>query len=309
MTFGGIGEGAEGFEQRLYRKWSDALAWLDVFMMHVHAEAMAFSARQSQRAASEKDETFFVLRQLHARACRVTSEVAALLRSGHAEGAMARWRTLHEIAVTAEFIAKHGDDMARRYQEHVIARKPAAMSEYDTHAHWFKGTPFSAADHASAREARAALVARYGEEYGEAYGWAASVVWRTRKNGTRIAPTLADIEESVDMSHHRPWYRLASEGQHAGPKPLGFTLPLSEGLPNLLLTGASDVGLYDPGTHAAASLLLATLPFLTSRTDPRATSAIASLTELRDAVLEAFERSYNAIDYSDASSLRVHQAL
>jgi hypothetical protein len=299
----------QGFEKRLYRKWAPGLAWLDVFMMHVHDEAMAFSARQSERAEDENDELFYVLRRLHARACRVASEVAALLRTGHAEGAMARWRTLHELAVTAEFISKHGKEMARRYHEHVYVRQPGAMTEYNAHASRWGGMPFSTAEQASAREARDALIARYGKEYGESYGWAASVLWKTRRDGTRMAPTLAEIEASVEMSHHRPWYRLASEGQHAGPKPLEFTLPLSEGLRDVLLTGASDVGLYDPGTHAAASLLLATLPFLTCRTDVRAASAIASLTALRNAVFLAFERSYESIDYADMSSLRVHHTL
>ena len=54
------------------------------------------------------DQVFFVLWRLHARSCQITMEILALLKSGFADGAHARWRTLHEIAVTALFIKQQG---------------------------------------------------------------------------------------------------------------------------------------------------------------------------------------------------------
>ncbi len=40
------------------------------------------------------------LLMLHARTCLVASELETMIRCGYADGAAARWRTLHEMAVT-----------------------------------------------------------------------------------------------------------------------------------------------------------------------------------------------------------------
>jgi hypothetical protein len=55
------------------------------------------------------------LTRLHARACQVAAEILALMQHGFADGAMARWRTLHEIAVIATFLRDRGEVMAERY--------------------------------------------------------------------------------------------------------------------------------------------------------------------------------------------------
>ncbi|WP_217430933.1 DUF5677 domain-containing protein [Sphingomonas bacterium] len=49
---------------------------------------------------------------LHARACQVVFEIITLMENGLADGAMARWRTLHEITVVATILAEHGEELA-----------------------------------------------------------------------------------------------------------------------------------------------------------------------------------------------------
>ena len=46
--------------------------------------------------------TVEVQTRLHARACQIAREVLTLLYAGFAEGAMARWRALHELAVLSQ---------------------------------------------------------------------------------------------------------------------------------------------------------------------------------------------------------------
>ncbi len=43
---------------------------------------------------------------------------------------MARWRTLHEIAVIARFIGKYGEDLAERYILHQQVDSRRAMQDY-----------------------------------------------------------------------------------------------------------------------------------------------------------------------------------
>ena len=52
------------------------------------------------------------------RGCQVSREVLMLLKNGLADGAHGRWRTLQELAVTASFILKYGNDVATRYLCH-----------------------------------------------------------------------------------------------------------------------------------------------------------------------------------------------
>jgi len=54
---------------------------------------------------------------------------------GPADGAMARWRTLHEINVVITLIAEHGDELAERYLAHDIDESARALAVYEkTHA-------------------------------------------------------------------------------------------------------------------------------------------------------------------------------
>jgi hypothetical protein len=64
------------------------------------------------------------------RACQVTDEIACLLENGFADGAMARWRTLHEIAMVAAVISQHGEAIAERYLAHQFVESKRAMDKY-----------------------------------------------------------------------------------------------------------------------------------------------------------------------------------
>ena len=73
-------------------------------------------------------ETLKVLRFLNGRAIQVANEILVLLRNGYADGAYARFRTLYEISIIANFISLHGDVVAKEY------------IKYDEHKyHWAAG--------------------------------------------------------------------------------------------------------------------------------------------------------------------------
>lgn len=60
-----------------------------------------------RRPATEEDPKLSALTLLHARGCLVALEVHGLLRTGHAAGAQAQWRTLHELAVVAFLLGSY----------------------------------------------------------------------------------------------------------------------------------------------------------------------------------------------------------
>jgi hypothetical protein len=92
------------------------------------------------------------------------------------------------------------------------------------------------------------LVSEFGAAFSTDYGWAAEVLENNR-------PTFADIEAAVDLSIVRPTYKAASAQVHAGADGLKST-GLLNNRRGVLVAGASNAGLADPGPHTALSLAL-----------------------------------------------------
>ena len=94
--------------------------------------------REVKRPAEGADirnttKSFEILFSLHGRACQVAEEVVCLLSNGFADGAMARWRTLHEIAAVGCLIRDHGDELAERYEQHQVIEAWKAALQYQRH--------------------------------------------------------------------------------------------------------------------------------------------------------------------------------
>lgn len=88
-----------GFRARLSDRWQRPLEGLAMMLTITREFSEMVGGRlETERTRSNK-HLVTVLTRLHARACQVAAEVLALLREGFADGAMGRWRTLHEIAV------------------------------------------------------------------------------------------------------------------------------------------------------------------------------------------------------------------
>ena len=100
------------FESNLYDVYSAAFDLLEMLLAISLEAGDSFNNDLRNEASSENDYVFEVLTRLHARACQIAYEILILLKSGLADGAHARWRSLHEISVTAFFISANGNDIA-----------------------------------------------------------------------------------------------------------------------------------------------------------------------------------------------------
>lgn len=188
-----------------------------------------------------------VLMHCHARACQVTEEIICLLSNGFSDGAMARWRTLHEIAVVALYISEQGENLAERYVLHQAIESRKAALEYERCRPRMGYEPLDPVELAKIEQAYSAGISRFGAPFGTQYGWAA--------HHLRIdKPSIADIERVVRIDHLRPYYRLASHNVHANPKGVFFKLGLLDES-SILLAGPSNAGLADPGHSTALSLM------------------------------------------------------
>jgi hypothetical protein len=230
---------------------------------------------------------FDVVRQLQARACLATSEILTLLRSGYASGAHARWRALHEIAVTAMFIAEHGKDVAERFLAYEAVESHKALAPYQLHSRKLGYRRFSKKEEAASEAAYDAVLSRYGKDFAKPYGWAAAAT----KNPS---PKFADLEKSVRLDHWRPFYRLASYPVHATVKTITFSMSIEPGT-RILLTGPSDAGLTDPGHSAAISLGQITTTMLTMHPSLDTILVGRMLGLLTDEIGQAFDKANLAL--------------
>jgi uncharacterized protein DUF5677 len=103
------------FEARLEGRWRegfDRFTLLVLAALNSPETLPELTPKETISLASEPLVSALVL--LHSRACSVAAEIEMLIRAGYADGANARARTLHEIAVIAFFLAEGGDELARR---------------------------------------------------------------------------------------------------------------------------------------------------------------------------------------------------
>jgi hypothetical protein len=200
------------------------------------------------------------LTMLQARACQVAEEILVLMEGGFADGAFARWRTLHELAVLAMFIAQSDEDTAHRYLDHGTVEACHASKSYQKYARRLGERRLSKRQLAAMDERMAELQKQYGPEYVRGtHGWAAKALGMA-------APKFNDIEAATKVDHLRPYYKWANDNVHGGAKgnALRLGLEMEEGY---LLLSRSSVGLFEPGRACAVSLCQVTVALLTLDTN------------------------------------------
>lgn len=244
-----------GFEKRNFRRWRKAF---DLFeMMVVMAEELGENNDAALRAQAqqEQDYKFEALAQLHPRAVLVSREILCLLKGGFPDGALARWRSLHELTVTGIFIAKQDQAIALNYLASFNFRSLRAAKQYNEHAERANLEPFTDEDIADLENACNAVEQQIDRRLKKDFDWAHPAI--TTQN-----ITFHDIEKNVGMDHWRPRYRWASQHTHAGHRPADRMLGLVESKSPVLLVGPSNSGFTDPLHMTAISLVQMTTIFL-----------------------------------------------
>lgn len=278
-------EEIEDFKRRVTNFWKEPLDLLDLLLIYSRQMGSKFNKEMSTIAEKENDYVFLALIRLHAKACLVSQEIAILMKHGYASGAHARWRSLHEIAVTALFIKEHGNEVAERYLNYRHIESYYAMRQYKEHAKKLHYEPLEEEEEENTTSVKNFFVEKYGRSFENPYGWASKELNKPR-------PNFADIEKSVGVDHMRPYYKMASNAVHADSKGTFFNVGISKSEEEeILLAGPSDSGLADPGSCTAVSMNLINSTLITSRPTVEnlillnATAMLVN--EINDAFLEA----------------------
>lgn len=288
------------FETRLSKDWEKLFDLFEMFLVIAIETGEEFNIEFRKDKREKNNYVLEALTRLHARACQIASEILVLLKSGYADGAHARWRSLHEIAVVGSFIKTHGNDTAERYLLHDKIESFKATKIYQEYYEILKHEPMSQDEVEKIKKVYDQLITRFGNSYRHNYGWASSALEKDN-------PSFSDIEKNSGLDHYRPYYKLASHNVHANPKGVMFKIGLLQNTPNVLLTGPSNVGFTDPAQGATISLGSITIALLTSK--PTIDNLVISniLLELVPEIGEEFFKVQKEIEKIDASQRRVQQ--
>jgi hypothetical protein len=276
------------FQRRLHRKWRRPLDLLSLLLVLSQEFGDAANSRLRRHLKELGPHLVDAITRLHARGCQVSSEIMVLLRAGLADGAMARWRTLHEIVVTTLLLYGAGNDVAERYLLHDAIQSWKAATQYQEHCAALGSVPIPQREIDRLGGVKDALVKRCGEDYKSDYGWAASYIGN--KN-----PRFASIEKVVGIAHLRPYYKMASDRVHANAKGMLFQIGILEEQ-DLLLAGPSAFGLADPGQSAAISLAHVTITLAQLKPTLDTVVFMRIIEELAEETVEAFVKTQEAIE-------------
>jgi hypothetical protein len=243
------------FEANLEARWGKAFEHYELFLAGAQEAGEAAVNYLRSQSLRKKQQLIDALARIQARACQVSGEILALLRSGYADGAHARWRTLHELSVVSALLSEHGEALAEQYLLHEVVESLKAAIQFNKHAATLGERPLHTREMSRMRRDADALFKRFGNAYRSQYGWAAAVV----KNPN---PTFEHLELATNFNHLRPYYKLASYNVHASAKGAIYRLGAMN-YRDILVAGPSNAGLDEPGRFAPKSLLYITLCLLT----------------------------------------------
>ncbi len=238
------------FEKVLRAEWGPALDILEALTQHFYHFGRDYLLAAVRDGSAKEDIKIQVIGRLHARAVRTATEVLRLLEAGLPDGAFARWRTLHELAMVALILSDHSSELADRYQLHETVRIRGAMREFEKHQAELGWPPVAEGEQSEADRKVKLLRDRFGKGFtSHDLGWIVGMIPLKRAG----RPTFADIERAVGLEKLRPFFGWASESVHGGAHGLrSLGMPAYFG--DVLYAGGSTSGLADPGQNAALSI-------------------------------------------------------
>ncbi len=262
-----------------------------------------FDDRLAADAEERQDYQFEALTGLYARACRTALEIHHALAGGFPMAALARCRTLHEIAVIMMVLSEFGEteehtDLAERFLLHDAVQSWKDAKTYQKHCVTLGNEPLGVYEMSELEQAQQALLVRFGPEYRQSYGWASGLAGLKQ-------PTFVNLEELVKVAHLRGHYSWASHEIHADSK--GWRLNVFEqGDVLYKQTGPMHFGMAEPASWALMSLqqCMVTLLFSTDDISPLEMLGCKAVQHLINEAVEMFDRAEERVEESDERVLK-----
>ncbi|OCH19964.1 DUF5677 domain-containing protein [Aliivibrio sp. 1S128] len=247
-------------QSKIWKYWGSTFNLFD-FYIASNLDIASMYRESVLKTDSCLDLRFVVLTQLHAKSVLVLREIQALIEAGYPDGAITRWRTLHELAVCSCVIFE-SEKSARYYllSEHIKNAKGAKC--YSDHASKLNHEPYTESELESIASLKAVALKELGDDYNSNsdYFWAMPFLLEKGYKGNR--PNLYDLEVKVCLDHYRPYFTLACEKIHAPSKSNYANLAISGHDRPGLVVGPSHYGYETPIDLAMLSSLIILSKFI-----------------------------------------------
>ncbi|ROS75894.1 hypothetical protein EDF24_1469 [Curtobacterium sp. PhB130] len=288
---------ADGFRslERMLEEAMDAADWASSTMDRLHADA----------GDGQYEQYYAVIKGLCARGLKTFAEVLWLLKGGYPDGATARVRTLHEIAVTITVIAVFGGpgcqhpELVDRFITHREAMVPRFARSLVASG-MREATDFLDEETLVGLEARRQKLAeQYGKDFVQPNGWAAPLF----KPKTRF--TMSALMKLVAPTFEF-YYSMASHPVHADSDGWRSAI-VRDGDDVILSAGMTNLGLGLPaevGSLLLLRVLDATVPsrVVTGQSVDRSGALLlAGVEHFRDIGMQAIETAEEAILDAEAA--------
>lgn len=275
------------FRFNLQARWGKGFDGLRMLIELSRDIGTDFHRRASRSRSLHRAHLNKALSHLHVRAIQIASEIMILMENGYADGAMARWRTLHEVACVAMVLGDGGEALAERYLAHEIVEAKKGLGQYQQCHSKLGYAPFSKRAAARIERDYAHAISRYGKDFGGDYGWVAAQLGNPR-------PKFSNIEDAAGRAMMRSHYKMASHNVHASTKGIAYRLG-SLDRNCAVIAGASNVGFVEPGQNLALSLMHITMLLLPTSWTVDKIAQLMALNKLHDRIPRALAQSERAI--------------
>jgi hypothetical protein len=288
-----------GFCARLQQRWKRPFELFEGVLLLGQQLGGEFNQEESSAAKRRNDLMFVALVRLHARCCLLFSEVLALLKTGHASGAFARWRTFHETAVTAWFISNGEQLLAERHLAHQTVKTLEDAEQYQQDCAELRFKPVSEEYMKALRLKCDQLKKKYGDAFLGGYGWAADAIRAKIPELKGKSVTFNHLEQAADQGHMRSYYRFASHSIHPTSKGLHYEIGLiRQG--EVFLSGPSNYGLAEPANASCGSLQQVTGALLMTRPNRQRIASLMALQNMIKESIHAFSQAEQQIVREDS---------
>ncbi len=243
----------KGFLSRILYDYHFPITHLEIFCENCLILGKDFLEKNRTKQSSLLE----ALLRLHGKAILISSEILCLIKNGFASGALARWRTLFETSVIAIFIAKNGEEIAKRYLDYIEVE---TIKEQKNYIEYSKELDYEELEQETIDKNlndKKRLMNEYGEDFFKGdYGWA-KPAFNANEHITFKQILKKTGQESIYLH-----YAFACNYVHAGAKSLYYDIGLLQGLNEEFFPAQSNVGFADPAQLLAYSILNTTSAFI-----------------------------------------------
>ena len=236
-----------------------------------------------KKPQDEESTKYFLLFRLQSRACQIATEIQTLLRYGYPDGAIARWRTLHEISVIFSILIDNPVELTEMFTDYEIVEKTKRAKDLEEHRHKLDWPPLSKEQIDNLKKYSNIVIAKYNKEFFKSYGWTLNILPKGKRN-------FKELEKLAQLDYMRPFYSWSNNNVHSGVSGLSSRLGQVENgkTSYLAFAGPSYYGFADPAQFTTTSLLVITSRLLELHNDLESQILDSLLEDIDGEVKSAF---------------------